>query len=269
MEMIPLQTKWCILISMRAKKSLGQNFLTSSKIAGEIADAALINDGDTVLEIGPGKGMLTKELLKQAKKVVVIEKDVELIPSLKEMFHAEIESGQLTLIEGDALLVDLPHFTKVVANIPYYITGELTRFFLSRKVQPETIVFLVQKEVADRIARDKKESILSLSVKVYGKPKYVQTVKAQYFNPKPKVDSAVLRVSNINRDFFKNPEEEEMFFNVIKKGFGQKRKMLLNNLDSFAEKDELVKMFHECGINIKARAETLTKKDFICFVRNL
>lgn len=254
---------------MRAKKSLGQNFLTSSKIAEEIADAAEINDNDIVLEIGPGKGMLTKELLKQSKKVVAVEKDTELIPRLEETFHNKIERGQLTLIKGDALQVELPPFTKVVANIPYYITGELTRFFLSRSVQPETIVFLVQKEVADRIARDTKESILSLSVKVYGEPKYVQTVKAQYFNPKPKVDSAILRISNINREFFQNKEEEGMFFNVIKKGFGQKRKMLLNNLDSFAEKDGLVKMFHDCGINIKARAETLAKEDFMCLVRIL
>jgi len=252
---------------MRAKKSLGQHFLTSSKIAEQIVNAAEINASDIVLEIGPGKGMLTKELLKQAKNVIIVEKDTALIPQLKELFHTEIKSGQLTVVEGDALLVSLPSFTKVVANIPYYITGELTRFFLSKEVQPKTIVFLVQKEVAHRIARDTKESILSLSVKVYGEPKYIQTVKAQYFNPKPKVDSAILRISNISKRFFKNKEEEEVFFSVIKKSFGQKRKMLINNLSDVGEKEELTATFHACGIDLKTRAEAISKEDFICLIR--
>lgn len=254
---------------MRAKKSLGQNFLTSSKIAEEIVNAAEIVDSDIVLEIGPGKGRLTTELLKQSKKVIVVEKDTDLIPHLQELFHEEIGSGQLTILEGDVLEVTLPEFTKVVANIPYYITGELTRYFLSRRIQPQTIVFLVQKEVADRIARSAKESILSLSVKVYGDPKYIQTVKAQYFNPKPKVDSAILRISNINNNFFKDNKEERLFFDVIKTGFGQKRKVLINNLQKFKEKEELVTMFHTCSIDTKARAETLTKEDFMCLVKNL
>lgn len=263
-----MKEKWCILINM-AKKSLGQNFLTSTKIAKNIVDAGEIYKDDIILEIGPGKGILTTELLKQSNKVIAVEKDKDLILSLKDLFHREIKSKHLVLLEGDVLEIDLPNFNKVVANIPYYITGELIRFFLSHKIQPETIVFLVQKEVADRIARDEKESILSLSVKVYGNPKYIETIKASYFSPKPKVDSAILRISNISRSFFENEKEEKMFFKVIKKGFGQKRKMLLNNLSDFTEKEVLVKMFHQCDIDTKERSENLSKEKWMCLVKKL
>jgi 16S rRNA (adenine1518-N6/adenine1519-N6)-dimethyltransferase len=122
---------------------------------------------------------------------------------------------------------------KLIANIPYYITGEITKRFLTATHKPECIVLLVQKEVADRIA-DSKETILSLSVKVFGTPKKVMTVKKEYFSPSPKVDSAIVKISNIQTSF-KNKEEEERFFLIIKKAFGQKRKKINTTLKEYKE----------------------------------
>ena len=127
------------------------------------------------------------------------------------------------------------------------------------------MVLLVQKEVAERVARSKKESILSLSVKAYGQPKYIQTVKAGSFNPAPKVDSAVLSIENISRDFFKEVNEEK-FFKVIKTGFAHKRKLLLSNLSVLKEKEEIKKAFTEAQINEKARAEELSLEQWLQLV---
>ena len=153
---------------------LGQHFLTNPGIAVRIAEAGQVRKGDLVLEVGPGKGILTEALLNKGARVIAIEKDPAMVTLLKKRFVKEISSNHLTLVEDDArdLFVRDPGLGqkgnyKVVANIPYYITGELIRMFLTAKHPPTTIVFLVQKEVAERVAREKKESILSLSVKVY------------------------------------------------------------------------------------------------------
>jgi 16S rRNA (adenine1518-N6/adenine1519-N6)-dimethyltransferase len=211
---------------------LGQHFLTSAAIARAVAEAGHIAPGDTILEIGPGKGMLTRELLRSGARVIAVEKDPAMITILKDEFEREIKTGLLSAVEGDVRHIELsPGFEqyKVIANIPYYITGELLRMFLTSEHQPTTIVFLVQKEVAERVARSKKESLLSLSVKAYGTPRYVKTVKAGSFNPPPSVDSAILAIENVSRDNFKNVSEER-FFELIHAGFGQKRKTLIGNL---------------------------------------
>jgi len=236
-----------MMISHRAKKSLGQNFLMHARIAERIADVARLTPDATVLEIGPGTGMLTRELLKKAAKVIAIEADQELFEKLQTDFASEISSGNLELIPGDirewfaSSYNLLPTHYHLVSNIPYYLTGELFRLFLTAPHQPSSITFLVQKEVAERIARSKKESILSLSVKAYGTPKYEFTVKRGAFNPAPKVDSAVLTISDISRDRFsagggpasggKNSKEmEEKFFALIHAGFAHKRKFVRKNL---------------------------------------
>ena len=187
---------------MKPKKSLGQNFLTSSKAVFEIVTAGEIVKGESILEIGPGKGALTEELLKAGAKLTVIEKDRELIPYLEEKFAKEIRDKSLSIIEGDVLNLDIESVFKknekykLIANIPYYITGAIIERFLSIKKKPLLMVILVQKEVAERIvARDKKESILSLAVKFYGIPKLIYKVSAGSFFPKPKVDSAVLKIT--------------------------------------------------------------------------
>jgi 16S rRNA (adenine1518-N6/adenine1519-N6)-dimethyltransferase len=241
---------------MHKKKSLGQHFLHNKHYLNMVADAAGIQKGEAVLEIGPGEGALTAALLERGAKVLAIEKDSRLIELLREKFKGE----KFEVIEGDALLFDISNtFSKtksykVVGNIPYYITGALFKKFLSEKHQPLTLVFLIQKEVAERIARSKKESILSLSVKAYGAPKYIKTVPAGAFVPPPKVDSAILLVSGISRKHFKNAAHEERFFELLKTGFGQKRKLLASNLKKLLGPD-YASVLQNTGIDPKARAE--------------
>ena len=232
---------------MQKKKSLGQHFLSTASYLNAVADAAEITKGETVLEIGPGEGALTEVLLARGAKVLALEKDSRLIGFLKEKFARQ----DFEVIEGDALAFE-PTFKKykVVGNIPYYITGALFKKFLTASKQPTLLVFLVQKEVAERIARSKKESILSLSIKAYGEPKYIKTVPAGAFSPPPKVDSAILAVRDISRNHFKNTAHEEKFFEAVKKGFAQKRKFLKNNLGV-----PYASALESCGIGEKARAE--------------
>lgn len=253
---------------MKAKKSLGQNFLRSRSALRTIIDAGDIVADDIILEIGPGRGALTEELLKFAGKVIAIEKDRELMESLQSKFSKEIQENKLDLINADILdfnpeilsFYDLEY--KVVANIPYYITGAIIRKFLSTNKQPSKMVLMVQKEVAKRIvANDKKESILSLSVKAYGTPRYIATVKKESFSPKPKVDSAILLIENVSKDFFSGFSEEK-FFTIIKQAFGSKRKTLKNNLSPlFGDKTELI--LHKVGIDPKKRAEDLNLSSWL------
>lgn len=249
---------------MFAKKSLGQNFLISTQPVRRMIECAKVVSGDTVLEIGPGKGVLTKALLATGARVIAIEKDDNLIPILQISFDAEIRTGQLTLIHGDVLTLFTTHPTllskgyKVVANIPYYITGEIIRMFLEADIQPETIALLVQKEVAERIvARDGKESILSISVKAYGIPEYGGTVKKSLFRPIPNVDSAIIAIHGISKTLFQTKQVSELrFFEVVKAGFAHKRKQLKNNLKGVIDDTKL----ETVGMR---RAEELTVQEWI------
>ncbi len=213
---------------------LGQHLLTNPAVAHKVARAASAAEGTRVFEVGPGKGMLTRELLNLGATVTAVEKDPSMVAMLEEMFADEIRTKKLKLITGDARQVTPDTVYKkgeyvIAANIPYYITGELLRQFLTAKNQPAGIALLVQKEVAERIARSKKESILSLSVKVYGTPRYVEVVKRGNFSPPPKVDSAILAITDISRKNFKTISEKN-FFALVKAGFGQKRKTLAGNV---------------------------------------
>jgi 16S rRNA (adenine1518-N6/adenine1519-N6)-dimethyltransferase len=151
----------------------------------------------------------------------------------------------------------LDHQYKVVANIPYYLSGSLFRSFLDCDCQPTDLVFLVQKEVAQRIARDSKESLLSLSVKVFGTPRYICTVKRGHFTPPPKVDSAIVAVTNINRDAFANITRKQLF-TVLHLGFGQKRKQLLGNLSKAHDRKIVSGLFTQLKIPQDVRAEDLS-----------
>lgn len=256
---------------MKAKKSLGQHFLTSERIAKEIADAAKLTQSDTALEIGPGTGMLTKELATRAGHVVAIEKDERLISSLRNQF-----TDNVTVIEGDVLTADLSSLQlqdrayTAVANIPYYITGALIKKLLSGVVQPKQIVLLLQKEVAERIvADDRKESLLSISVKVYGTPRYVKTVPARHFKPVPKVDSAILAIENISRDFF-HDIDEDAFFSLVKTGFAHKRKLLASNITPLCKnRADAEGAFATCNIPLAARAEELPVEEWGCLAQKL
>jgi 16S rRNA (adenine1518-N6/adenine1519-N6)-dimethyltransferase len=245
---------------MIKKKSLGQHFLHSAQYLQMIIDAADITPGEQVLEVGPGDGALTAALLEKGANVVAIEKDHRLIPVLREKFKKHDISKQFKLHEADVLHYDISKYGfqgekyKLVANIPYYITGALIRKFLTSEVQPTSMVLLIQKEVAQRIARDTKESLLSLSVKAYGEPKYIKAVPAGAFSPAPKVDSAILQVAHISRAHFPNKKSEEKFFTLIHAGFAQKRKLLKRNLELVLGKESAARLAH-AGIPENARAE--------------
>lgn len=259
---------------MLAKKHFGQHFLKSKSALTKIIDAADPNGNDVILEIGPGTGILTEKLLFFSGKVIAIEKDRELIPLLNEKFKKEISDGKLDILEKDILDFDpnlisfyKDHQYKLVANIPYYITGAILEKFLSAEYQPNLMVLLVQKEVAERIiARDGKESILSISVKVYGTPKLIARVPAGSFSPPPKVDSAILLIDSISREFFKDLDEKN-FFNVLKAAFGQKRKTLGRTLkDKFGEK--AINALEKSGISPKSRPEDLNLSDWKLICRH-
>jgi 16S rRNA (adenine1518-N6/adenine1519-N6)-dimethyltransferase len=252
-----------------AKKSLGQNFLKNEAIIDKICLAAELSHKDTVLEIGPGQGALTKKLIPQSGKVIAIEKDDSLFALLNDLFAAQHHQGTFELINGDIMEFNPETLTsegsyKLVANIPYNITGAIIEKFLSCTFQPEMMVLMVQKEVAERIiAKDKKtgnsgkESILSIAVKVYGDPEYICTVKAGNFNPVPKVDSAVIRIANISRKNFISKHHEEVFFQVMKAGFAHKRKTLAGNLKNILEPELVTDAFLTCNLSEKIRAEDL------------
>jgi len=294
---------------MLKKKSLGQNFLKDKNIVSAIVRAGDVHSSDVVVEVGPGEGVMTEVLLQTAGRVIAIEKDHRLIPILQEKFAEEIKNGKLELIEKDILdcniekLLVVPDLDavrggkgngrggvdnygdenisvsnkemrqrwsyKVVANIPYYITGQIIRMFLESDNQPETMVLLVQKEVAERIiARDEKESLLSLSVKIFGEPKLVRTVGRGAFSPQPNVDSAVLLIEKISKQKL-DGVDEKFFFTILHAGFAHKRKQLLPNLSGLYSKDILLGAFENCGIEQKARAEDVPLDKWVKLCKSL
>ena len=271
---------------MIPKKSYGQNFLTSPAARAAIVSAGGIVKGEDVLEIGPGKGFLTEGLIDAGADVLAIELDSDLINTLENKFDKEIKGGQLKIVNADALKIDtgnktgedrgeLPMHYKLIANIPYYITGAIIEKYLSAKNKPTSMVILVQREVAERVvARDGKESILSIAVKIYGTPTIVHRVSAGSFFPKPKVDSAVLKISNINNNYFNdfsNPiVAEKGFFDLLHAAFAHKRKYMISNIleskiylnmqtsEKGEGKIQLLNIYKKMGIDEKCRAENVT-----------
>lgn len=246
---------------------MGQHFLKSDEALGHIVGAAKETVSEVVLEIGPGMGALTKALLRDFNKVVAVETDGRMVDFLKKVFKKEIESGKLTIIEKDILefspeaLKDLGRSYQIVANIPYYITGEILRKFLGNIFQPKGVTILVQKEVAERVvARDGKQSILSMAVAVFGEARIAGVVKAENFEPAPRVDSAILVIENINNEFF-NGIERQKFFDVLKKGFSHKRKVLLNNFDK-EEREKVERYLKSRNLSLRVRAEELNREDW-------
>lgn len=255
-----------------AKKSLGQNFLHAPHVISLMVHEAGVKEGDIVLEVGPGKGALTEKLLATGAKVIAVEKDDRAIPFLSEKFAKEMETGKLELVHGDILEFD-PHthglsagnYT-IVANIPYYISGEFLQKFFESEYQPKKIIVMLQKELAKRIV-DEKGSILSISVKVYGKPKYLAAVSRKFFRPIPNVDSAVLLIDSISKDFFKNDSgnmkiDEKSFFSILKTGFAHKRKVLIKNLEEKIAPPDLKNLWENEKWSLTSRAEELTISDW-------
>jgi len=259
-------------MNFKHKKSLGQHFLNSDYVPKQMCDAGAVALGDVVLEIGPGTGVLTHEILSRGARVVAIEADTRAIESLNKTFANQVASGQLTIFHHDARSLDMAKFGlvdqgfKVISNIPYYISGLLFRQCLESDIQPTDLVFLVQKEVAERIARDSKESILSQSVKVFGDPTYICTVKRGHFTPPPAVDSAVVVVNNICRDKLINSGiSAETFFKLLHLAFGQKRKQLVSTLTSTKQYDraKVLEILQTHSISNTVRAEDMPLQELL------
>lgn len=256
------------------KKSLGQHFLNSTYVPHKMCAAADLQAGDIVFEIGPGTGALTKEILAQGGYVIALEADPRAIEALNETFVKEISSGQLKIHHGDARKIDFKLLGlkdqkyKVISNIPYYISGLLFRAVLESEIQPSMLVFLVQKEVATRICKDKKESLLALGVKAYGNPSYICSVSKSHFTPAPRVDSAVVRVSDISKARFSRISEP-VFFDILHKGFGQKRKQLLGTLSATYPKSVLTEVFLSLNLKPTVRAEDISIETWVTLVEKL
>ncbi|HLG25749.1 MAG TPA: 16S rRNA (adenine(1518)-N(6)/adenine(1519)-N(6))-dimethyltransferase RsmA [Candidatus Gracilibacteria bacterium] len=254
-----------------AKKDLGQNFLVNPEILEKIIGAADLKKSDSVVEIGPGPGILTIELAKRAATVRTIELDAAIIPLLQENIRPYTN---VELETGNALRAKLPEQPyKLVANIPYYITSPLISHFLNVQkndgMRPSIIVLLVQKEVAEKIcAKDGEHTVLSLQVQVFGKPSIVSAVGKSSFYPQPKVDSAILKI-----EVYPVPliADIPLFLSLIKKLFAQRRKTLLNTLQNQmkftrAAAEELLKT---CAIEPNRRPQSLTMNEWEKMVQEI
>jgi len=251
---------------LRADKSLGQNFLQDPFALEAIASAAEIKATDTVLEIGPGLGSLTRYLAASAKQVVAVELDIDLLAPLRAVLapypNVRVVHGDILKLSPQKLITEKDYL--VAANIPYYITSAVIRHLLESDQKPRRIVLTVQKEVAERIcAKSGDMSLLALSVQIYGLPQIAARIPANAFFPEPKVDSAVLCV-----DIYPSPlikaEFLGSFFRLIKAGFSQKRKTLRNSLSSglhitTTASEELLK---KANIDPMRRAETLSIEEW-------
>ncbi|HUH97000.1 MAG TPA: 16S rRNA (adenine(1518)-N(6)/adenine(1519)-N(6))-dimethyltransferase RsmA [Anaerolineales bacterium] len=247
---------------LRADKRLGQNYLQDPDALQEIVDAAEIQNTDTVLEIGPGLGSLTRYLSRAAHQVVAVELDPRLIPVLQTILRP-LDNARL--IQGDILAHTIKEFGLppdyiCAANIPYNITSAIVRHLLESEPKPRRIVLTVQKEVAERICATPPDmSLLALSVQVYGTPHIMAQIPAESFFPAPKVDSAVVRI-----DILPSPAVEldllDRFFQLIKSGFSQKRKTLRNSLSAGLKipASEVESLLAQAEIDPKRRAETLS-----------
>ncbi len=251
----------------RAKKSLGQNFLVDRRVRSKIVDAADISPTDTVLEVGPGRGFLTTALAERAGRVVAVELDNSLIPSLREKFA---ECHNVKIIEGDARTVDFDSLVesetdyKVVANLPYYAATPIVRRFLEARHKPTTLVVMLQKEVGLEVtAPPGKMGILSVATQVYGKPRIVTSVPPKAFRPSPNVTSAVVRI-----DTYAEPavafDSAEKFFTLVRAGFSARRKQLHNSLKNRLdlEPDSVMKLLTNSGISPTRRAQTLSIEEW-------
>ena len=274
----------------RAKKRFGQHWLKDEQILNHIVAAANVSGGDRILEIGPGTGLLTRRMVPYAERVVAVEIDRKLCQKLRNEFQL---SDQFHLIEGDYLDLNLPEqfktqctdgsgnepewlpLNKVVANIPYYITGPILENLLGRISQPnpqpfESITLLVQKEVGDRICAKpgtKAFGALSVRVQYLADCEIVCPVPAKAFSPPPKIDSAVVKL--MPRPLSVSADNPKRLETLVKVGFATKRKMLRNNLKSLVDRDRLTAILEELGVNPQARPEELGVEQWVALSKQV
>jgi len=263
---------------LKARKGLGQHFLIDGDVLELVASAAQLTSADIVMEIGPGLGVLTKELAKQAGWVIAIELDSKLAASLKQTLasfnNVTIINEDILGINPAALLqeqkarfpsaINSPLSYKVVANLPYYITSPVLRHFLEASVKPQTMVVMVQKEVAEAIvAKPGQMSLLTISVQFYGEPRIISYVPAKCFYPAPEVDSAILRI-----DLYPQPvvavTDEKSFFELVRAGFTASRKQICNSLAQGLglPKAQVLSLLGKANIVPQRRAGTLTLNEW-------
>lgn len=265
-------------LGLRPSKELGQNFLTDGAVLDTMLEVAEIGPDDTVIEVGPGLGVLTWELVRRAGRVIAIEFDRRLAERLGE----DLRAPNLEVVLSDVLRVDPRSLLgattryKVVANLPYHITSAILRHFLEASVPPERMTVMVQKEVAERVAAAPPDmSVLAHSVQIYAKPQIVARVPANLFIPAPRIDSAVLDLVRRPR-LAVDVDDVDAFFRVIKAGFLHGRKMLSNGLvgglaamGTPVDRETLLLALRQAGIDPNRRAETLSLDEWATLYRRL
>jgi len=263
---------------LRARKGLGQHFLVDEEVLELITSAAQLTPADVVMEIGPGLGVLTGELAKQAGWVIAVELDNKLAAILRQTLasfnNVAIINEDILGVDPEALLqeqkenlplvVNSPFSYKVVANLPYYITSPVLRHFLEASVKPQIMVVMVQKEVAEEIvAKPGRMSLLSISVQLYGEPTIIGYVPARCFYPTPEVDSAILRITLYPQPAVEVADKES-FFALVRAGFSASRKQMVNSLTQGlgVPKIEALSLLARASIVPQRRAETLTLEEW-------
>jgi len=254
-------------------RRLGQNFLINKLILLKIIKAAGLQPNDVILEIGSGIGNLTQEIAKRVKKVVAVEKDLKMIEVLKEALK---DYSNVEIIQGDILKISNTPYPisstqyKIVANLPYYIVSPVIRKFLEISNQPKLMILMVQKEVAQRICTKPSDmNLLAVAVQFYAKPEIISFVPKKSFWPKPKVDGAILRIAPlINAD--RKLINTDLFFKIVRAGFSQPRKQLLNNLSKKLklDKERIKSWLLKNGIDPSQRAETLSLKNWLSLTKS-
>lgn len=259
-------------MQIRAKKSLGQNFLINPRILDKIVAAAEITKEDIILEVGPGMGNLTKKLAEKTNHVVAIEKDHRLISVLKEKFK---NCPNVEIIESDILKFNVTSYMlyaisyKIVANIPYYITSHFLRKVFKDWPRPKLIILTIQKEVAKRImAEPPHTNLLALSVRFYAKPKIISYISRGNFRPIPRVDSAAIKITP--RENLPEVNTKKLF-HLIHAGFSHKRKQLVNNLSTIlkVDKNQFKILLKDLKLREETRAENLSLQDWINLNKHL
>ncbi|MCD6359158.1 MAG: ribosomal RNA small subunit methyltransferase A [Dehalococcoidia bacterium] len=259
--------------SIHPRKSLGQHFLKDKKVVERIISASHLTPSDIIIEVGPGRGVLTGELAKQAGQVIAVELDSNLISLLNKSFK---NKQNINIINADILKTDITQLLKhnsneetfskykVIANLPYYITSPILRYFLEGMLKPSLMVVMVQKEIGENItAQPGNMSLLSIGIQLYGKPEFIVHVPAASFYPKPKVDSVVLSIKPYSQPPIK-VDTTEHFFKIARAGFSQPRKQLRNSLSnglSIAPED-IAAILKKAEIDPRRRAETLSLEEW-------
>lgn len=256
------------LYDFKFKKSLGQNFLIDKNFVDKIIDQADIS-GENVLEIGPGIGTITYEMAKQAKKVLAVEIDENLIPILEKNLE---EFDNTLVINDDILKVDLKKLVedqfngesfKLVSNLPYYITTPIIEMIITSDLPCTDMTIMVQKEVGQRMVaseKDKEYSSLSVFVRFYSEAKLLINLPKSVFMPQPKIDSTII---NLRLRLYDENVDKDLLFQLVRAGFNKRRKTILNSLSDVRDKEELKIAFTEAGLKENLRAENLSLDDFI------